>query len=248
MGHSVIGHLDRHSPVPLYYQFKQSLLERFENDEFPIGQPIPPEMDLVTGYGISRATVRRAMQEMEHEGYIHRIPGKGTFVLRTRIRRGLTRMSSFTEDMQERGQKVTSRLLELAPKAPPPYIAQQFGLGAEEPLFYVYRLRLADGLPIVINASYLRLPAEVSLSEKEVCAAVSLWALLELKGLHLIEADRVIEAVLASEERAALLDVPVGTALLQVEGMAYTVNHIPVEYSLVLSSGERYKYSVHLER
>jgi GntR family transcriptional regulator len=240
--------LDRHSPVPLYYQFKQSLLERFENDEFPVGQPMPPEMELVSEYGISRATVRRAMQEMEHEGYIHRQPGKGTFVLRTRIRRGLTRMSSLTEDMLERGQTVTSRLLDFSQKVPPAHIAQQFDLAPETPLLYVYRLRLADGSPIVINVSYIKLPAGISISEKELRATATLWGLLELKGLHLIEADRVIESILASEERAALLDVPVGTALLQVEGMAYTVNHIPVEYSLVISSGERYKYSVHLER
>jgi GntR family transcriptional regulator len=244
----MIGYLDRHSPVPLYYQFKQNLLERFENDEFPIGKPIPTEMDLVNEYGISRATVRRAMHEMEHEGYIHRLPGKGTFVLRTRIKRGLTRMSSFTEDMQERGQTVTSKLLEFGFKLPPPHIAEKFCIGSDEPLLYIYRLRLADGSPIVINCSYIKLPAGVSISGKEVGAAVSLWALLELKGLRLIEADKVIEAVLACEERAVLLDVPVGTALLQVEGMAYTVNHFPVEYSLVISSGERYKYSVHLER
>ncbi len=216
----MIGHLDRRSPVPLYYQFKQSLLERFENDEFRAGQPIPPEMDLVHEYGISRATVRRAMQEMEQEGYIHRTAGKGTVVLRTRIRRGLTRLSSFTEDMQERGQTVTSKLLDFATKAPPPYIAEQFGLSPAEPLLYIYRLRLASSLPIVINESYIRTPTGFSISEKEVQGAVSLWALLEHKGLRLIEADRVIEAVLACEERAALLGVPVGTALLQVEGMA----------------------------
>jgi GntR family transcriptional regulator len=243
-----MGHLDRQSPVPLYFQFKQNLLERFENDEFPIGKPIPAEMDLVDEYGISRATVRRAMQEMEHEGYIHRLPGKGTFVLRTRIKRGLTRMSSLTEDKQERGQKVTSKLLDFSLQLPPPYIADQFGTGSHEPLLYVHRLRLADGSPIVINLSYIKLPAGVSISEKEVRAATSLWALLELKGLRLIESDKVIEAVLACDEHAALLDVPVGAALLQVEGMAYTVNHMPVEYSLVISSGQRYKYSLHLER
>ncbi len=242
------GHLDRRSPSPLYYQFKQSLLERFENGEFPAGRPIPPEMDLMKQYGVSRATVRRAMQEMEHEGYIQRTPGRGTFVLRTRIRRGLTRMSSFTEDMQERGQTVTSQLLDFGLKVPPPHIAQQFGLGPEVTLLFIYRLRLADGSPVVINASYLQLPPQVSIAEQEVRAAGSLWGLLERKGLHLIEADRFIEAVLATEERANLLGVPVGTALLLVEGMAYTINHIPVEYSQVISSSERYKYSLHLER
>jgi GntR family transcriptional regulator len=240
--------LDRHSPVPLYYQFKQHLLERFENDEFPFGHPIPAEMDLLKEYQISRATVRHAMQEMEQDGYVNRIPGKGTFVLRTRVKRGLTRMSSFTEDMLERGQKVISRVLDLGWKIPPVYIAEQFGISAQEQLLHIYRLRLVDNLPIALTHSYIKLPESVSISIDELHNAVSLWSLLEHKGLILIESDRVIEAILANEERAKLLEIPVGSSLLQVEGMAYTTNHIPVEYSLVFNSGERYKYMIHLER
>jgi GntR family transcriptional regulator len=240
--------LDRHSHVPLYYQFKQSLLERFEKGEFPPGQPITVEVDLAKDYCISRATVRRAMQEMTHDGYIHRIPGKGTFILRTRVQRGLTRMSSFSEDMKERGQEVTSRLLEIGHKQPPAYIAEQFHMPPEQPILYICRLRLANDLPLALNFSFIKLPESVSISEEELRETISLWSLLERKGLPLIETDKVIEAVLATEERARLLDVPVGTALLQVEGMAYSINHIPVEFSQVISPGERYKYLVHLER
>ncbi|MDR3574333.1 MAG: GntR family transcriptional regulator [Anaerolineaceae bacterium] len=244
----MIGSLDHRSPVPLHTQFKQTLLERFENNEFPLGLPIPAEIDLARDYQISRATVRRAMQEMEHDGYIHRIPGKGTFVLRARIKRGLTRMSSFTEDMRERGQTVTSRVLDSGLKLPPAHISEQFHTQADEQLLYIYRLRLADDLPIVLSISYIHLPVSASIFEEELHACISLWSLLERKGLRPIESDKIIEAVLANEERAALLDVPVGSALLQVEGMAYTIDHIPVEYSQIVSSGERYKYSIHLER
>lgn len=240
--------LDRHSPVPLYYQFKQHILERFENDEFPYGHPIPPEMDLVKDYQISRATVRRAMQEMEQDGYINRISGKGTFVLRTRVKRGLTRMSSFTEDMHERGQEVISKVLDSGWKVPPPYIAEQFRIAPEEALLHIYRLRLVDNLPIALTQSFMKIPESVSITIDELRTAVSLWSLLDHKGLILIESDKVIEAILANEERAKLLEIPVGAALLQVEGMAYTTNHIPVEYSVVINSGERYKYMMHLER
>ena len=242
------GPLDRNSPVPLYYQFKQHLLERFENDEFSYGEPIPPEMELVKDYQISRATVRHALQEMEHEGYINRISGKGTFILRTRIKRGLTRMSSFTEDMQERGQKVISKVLDSGYNVPPLYISEQFGIAHEGRLLYIYRLRLVDDLPIALTQSYIKTPASISITLEELQTSISVWTLLEDKGLFLIETDKVIEAILANEERAALLDIPVGAALLQTEGMAYTTNHQPIEYSLIFSPGERYKYMMHLER
>ena len=239
--------LDRRSPVPLHYQFKQSMLERFENGEFPPGTPIPPEMDLMRDYAISRATVRRALQEMEHLGYINRIPGKGTFVLRTRIKRGLSQLTSFSEDMQERGQQVTSKLLDFGNKVPPAYVAEMFQIPPKTPLLYIYRLRMAENLPLALNISYIHLPADTTITEDELNLTVSLWGLLARKGLQLIEADKVIEAIQANEERAALLNIPVGSALLMVESMAYSLNHLPVEYSQVISSGERYKYSLHQE-
>lgn len=241
-------HLDRYSPIPLYYQLKQKLLESFESGEFPLGKPIPAEMDLTKTLNISRATVRRAMQELEHEGYINRLPGKGTFVLHTHINRGLTRLTSFTEDMQARNQKVSSQLLDFGHKEPAPHIAELFQIHREDLILYIYRLRLADDLPIAINISYVKLPENVSISESELMETVSLWELLDRKGIRPIESDRVIEAFSAKEEYAHLLKVPLGAALLQVNGMAYTVGHLPVEYSQVISSGERYKYALHLER
>ncbi len=240
-------YLDRRSPVPLHHQFKQCMLERFENGEFQPGTPIPPEMDLMKEYAISRATVRRALQEMEHLGYINRIAGKGTFVLRTRIKRGLSRLTSFSEDMQERGQEVTSRLLDFGLKTPPPFVAEMFHSQPNQLLLYIYRLRLAGNLPIAVNISYINLPVGTTITEEELNLSISLWSLLARKGLQLIEADKVIGAIQANEERAALLNTPVGAALLMVESMAYTLNHLPVEYSQVISSGERYKYSLHQE-
>lgn len=240
--------LDRHSPIPLYFQFKQHLLERFGKDEFQCGHPLPPEMDLVKDFQISRATVRRALHEMEHDGYINRIPGKGTFVLRTRIKRGLTRMTSFSEDMRERGQTVTSQVLEAIWKVPPLYISEQFRIPDNEELMYIYRLRLADNLPIALSKSYLKIPENIGISLDDLRNTVSIWALLEHRGVLLIETDKLLEASLANKEQSQLLGIPVGTALLQVEGMAYSTNHIPVEYSLILNSGEGYRYMIHLER
>jgi GntR family transcriptional regulator len=113
---------------------------------------------------------------------------------------------------------------------------------------YLFRQRLVDEVPIALNVSYIRLPADVCVSEGELAANTSLWSLLEFKGIRLIETDKVISAILADEEYAPLLNVPVGVALLMVEGLVYTINHVPVEFSQVISLGDRYKYSVHLNR
>lgn len=240
--------LDRNSPVPLYHQLKEFLLERVERGDYPVGDSIPTEMELVEGYGISRATVRRAMQELEQEGVIDRLPGKGTFVLRAKVKRGLTRLTSFTEDMQARGYEVTSRLLKCSKEKPPSYVAEMLHTPLDQPLLFISRLRYADEKPIAINNSYLNLPEGIFINEDELRRTGSLFALLERKGIKIMESERTIEAVAANEERARLLGMPAGAPLLLVEGVVYTLNHMAVEYHQVISCGDRYKYSLHLDR
>ena len=240
--------LNRQSPIPLYHQLKEYLIERLENGDFPIDEPLPTEMEIIKQFTVSRATVRRAMQELEFDGYIQRLPGKGTFILRTKLKRGLSRLNSFTEDMAERGQVVTSKLLHFDVRQPPAQIAEKLKISADYSVLYIYRLRLADAIPMALNISYLHLPDGVSIERSELEMTASLWSILEQKNIHLIEADKSIEAIAADEERARLLAMPVGAPLLLVEGIVYTTGHVPVEYHQVISSGERYKYSLHLDR
>lgn len=243
-----MNYIDRHSPVPLYHQFKEYLIERIESGDYPVGQTIPAEMELVSKFGVSRATVRRAMQELEQDGYINRAAGRGTFVLRTKLSRGLSHLTSFTEEMHARGQKVTTRILNYSHITPPPHVAEMLQADADTPLLYIHRLRFADQIPIAISVSYLKLPDGVAISEEELNQSQSLWTLLERKGIPLLEADKTIVAASANEERAGLLGIHPGTSLLVVEGVAYTYNHLAVEYHQVISGGERYQYSLHLTR
>jgi GntR family transcriptional regulator len=105
-----------------------------------------------------------------------------------------------------------------------------------------------DSDPVALNSSFLNLPDGVSVAESEVEQAGSLYALLEAKGVPPMEANRTLEAIEANEEQATFLGVSVGSPLLLVEGMAYSLNHRPIEYHQVISVGGRYKYNVHLMR
>lgn len=239
--------IDRNIPLPLYYQLKQLLLEHIEDGRYPIGDKLPPEMELMKEFRVSRATVRRAMQELEYDGYIQRVSGKGTFVLRVKLKRGLSRLTSFTEDMKEQGKTVNSQLLEFSIKTPPAKIANLLGVNPEIELTYIYRLRFADGIPIALNVSYLNLPTGVQVTESEIKEVVSLFSLLENKGIQLAETDKTIEAISANEEHATYLNMNVGEPLILVEGVVYTLNHFPVEFHQVISCGERHKYFLHLE-
>jgi GntR family transcriptional regulator len=243
-----LEHLDRRSPIPLYHQLKVSLVQRVEEGIFSLGKPLPTEVELTETYGISRATVRRAMQEIERDGYIYRVPGKGTFIIRTTVKRGLSRLSSFSEDMRERGLRVTTEILDFHILPAPENIADMLQVEPEQPIVYINRLRYTEKSPIAINISYLNLPDSITIAENELERKGSLWALLEDKGVPLITVDKTIKSVLANEDNAKLLKISIGAPLLLVEGVLYTTNQVPVEYHQVISSGDRYTYSVHLER
>lgn len=240
--------LDRNSPIPLYHQLKEILVECIHSGVFTLDQPFPTEAQIVKEYAVSRVTVRRALQEMAQEGYIYRIPGRGTFIIRKKVSRELSRLTSFTEDMQARGQTVTTKVLEVSFVEANPVVAEKLGVQLGARLMYVNRLRLVDRDPIAINFSYLNLPPKVEISKEELMQTNSLWALIQSKKVPLLEADKTIEAIAADKHQARLLQVLPGAPLLVVEGIVYTTNHIPVEYYQVISRGDRYKYAVHQAR
>lgn len=240
--------LDRRSPVPLYHQLREQIVAGVENGDVPVGATLPPEEDLVDLLGVSRHTVRRAMQELEYDGYILRVAGRGTTVLRTKVSRRLTRLTSFSEDMQQRGQRVSSRILAFETVPAPGHVAEKLCVSSGTLVTYIYRLRSADGIPIALTISYIPFPANAAVTQSDLERFGSLYALFERHNIPILEADRTLEAMAANEEHARLLDLPVGAPLLLVEGVAYSQNHVPIEYHQVISAGARYKYAIHTIR
>lgn len=241
--------LNRFSSAPLYDQLKQALLVRIKNGEFTSDTPLPTETELIKQYDVSRITVRRAMRELELEGHIYRIPGKGTFILEPKIKREMSRLTSFTEDMLDRQiTDISSRLLDFHQEPASEHVAEKLGISPQTPVWFIRRLRIADDQPIAIGIAYISLPPHIAISAIELEEVGSLFALLESKGVTLIEADRNIEAILANQESAKLLEVQEGAPLLFVEGVVYTQNNAPIEYHQIIGCGERYKYSLFLKR
>ena len=242
--------IDRRSPLPLYSQLKNILLQELEEGLHPPGSVLPPEMTLVDHFGISRATVRQAIKELEHEGYISRIQGKGTIVIREKssLNRGLSQLTSFTEDMKAHGYETATNILNFEVTVAPHKIADWLKIPQEKPVIHINRLRIVNKIPVAINTSFVNLPAGISMSREDLERTVSLYTLFEMKRIPLLESDKTIEAISADEEQARLLVVPIGNPLLKVEGVVFTLNHQPLEYHVVISRSDMYKYSLHLLR
>jgi GntR family transcriptional regulator len=241
---------DRTTEVPLYRHIEEDLLSQITQGSLQSGDMIPAERELCEHYGVSRITVRRAISELETRGYVQRYQGKGTFVSRTRIKREMGQLLSFSEEMRSQGHAPGSKLLNLQHRGADASIASALQLEEGEPVWIVERLRLADDEVISLSISYLHLPMDTYLTPLELGGGSSLWSLLADKGIHITEGNTSVRAAVADSHYAALLGVAEGDPLLVREGVNYSAKgqSIPVEAFEIVSRADRYQYSLHLIR
>ncbi|HTG53558.1 MAG TPA: FAD-dependent oxidoreductase, partial [Gemmatimonadaceae bacterium] len=119
------------------------------------GSQLPTENDLIARFGVSRPTVRRAVQNLVSRGLVEIQRGRGTYVTRPKITQELTALSGFVEDMQALGRHPTARLLDKQLVAADKTVAQQLALPAGSLVVRIRRVRLADGEPVSFDETYL---------------------------------------------------------------------------------------------
>lgn len=237
----------RRDPVPLYFQLKQILIDMIENEELRPGECIPSERELSEKYQISRMTVRQAITELVHEGLLYRQQGRGTFVAEPKIEQGLFTLTSFTEDMLQRGLKPETRLLESAVINAPRKVERVLELSMDRRVLQIRRLRLADGEPMALETSHLAYNLCKSMADEELSG--SLYRLLEEKyGLTLGRARQTLEPVLANPDEAEMLGTGPGAPLLLLQRVTYLASGKPLELVKAVYRGDRYKFTVELHR
>lgn len=105
-------HIDKQSPIPIYYQIMEQLKSQIKNGELQPDAPLPSEREYSEQFGISRMTVRQALSNLVNEGFLYRQKGRGTFVSRPKMEQTLQGLTSFTEDMKSRGMVPSSKLVD----------------------------------------------------------------------------------------------------------------------------------------
>jgi GntR family transcriptional regulator len=237
--------VDRNSPVPLHVQLERLLLTQIQADLLPPGSQLPPELELVEAYGLSRTTVRQAIAALVKKGFLYRVQGRGTFVTPRMAPQNTNLLTSFSELTRARGRTPGTRLLAASVVAAPPEAA--IALQLDGPVMEVKRLRLADGAPIEYHVSYL--PARYALDPEAIARGASMYELLaQGYGVRIVAADEALDAVAADAEAASLLCVEPGAPLLRVVRVTYDDSNAPVEYVTRLCRGGEDKYHVRLMR
>jgi GntR family transcriptional regulator len=241
--------LDKSTPVPLYYQLKQQLLERIVSSQLAVDEQIPNEIDIGDALGISRSTVRQAFNELVSEGYLYRIKAKGTFVSRPKVDEGFfQKLESFNSEMLQKGLTPSTKVLELKAIPGIKKINAKLGIPPEARLIYLCRLRYADSDPVVYLETYLPHDNYSGLMEEDFTEQ-SLYSVLECRyNARVVKATREIEAVPANQAEAKFLHIPRNAAICLVKTLATLSGDIPVEYSIARYRGDRNKFSVELIR
>ncbi|MBK8022830.1 MAG: GntR family transcriptional regulator [Chloroflexi bacterium] len=238
---------DGASAVPLYEQLKEMLLAQLRSNDLSVGHKLPPERELMQQYGVSRSTVRRALDELEQQGYVTRMQGVGTVVSKPKIRPEMMTLTSFTEDMKARGLKPGSVTLTLDLVEPSPAVRAGLRFETDSRVWYIKRLRLADDMPVGIHELYI--PSTLGFAPHDLSAMQSYYDLvLERHRLKPVYATEHFTAKNADQEEARLLEIPAGSALLQIARVTYADNGAPFEYVNLVYRADRYEYAVTLYR
>lgn len=236
---------EREPGNPLYLQLKHHLLRRIQAGEWQEGQHIPTEAEMKEEYGLSRATVRQALEELESEGYIERKRRFGTIVSRQRIKPELLKLTSFTEDVLARGLSPESKTLDVDFVTPPLRAREAFRLEPQEKVWRIRRLRSASGEPFGLHELYL--PPTLQFSPRDLSGMVSYYKLLEERhGLKPANAAEHLTASVANKQEAALLKIAEGAPLLVAWRTTFDENNQIIECVKILYRADRYEYTIQL--
>jgi GntR family transcriptional regulator len=242
--------IDPNDFLPRYYQLANILREQISNGKLEPHQPIPSERQLETIYSVSRTTIRQAIDLLVRQGFLYREHGRGTFVSPQKLQKGISELTSFTEDMKQRGLVPGQKILEIGMVQAPEKVRQHLELPAGADLVLgIERLRLGDGVPMGLQTSYYCLPEGQTITRQELEEVGSIYRILQEK-FHLIptEADETLEVTLATPREASLLQIDPGSPLLLSERTTYSQYRRVFEFVKILYRGDRYKYIAKLTR
>lgn len=245
---SLITGLDETAARPLYLQLRDTLLRRIEAGEYTPHQRLPSERELSRAFRVSRITVRQALAELAQSGRVYTRVGKGTYVSDPSARQPLGSLFGFSESVRRHGRVPSSSLLEAGLIRADQTIAARLQLAPGAEVVRLRRVRKADGVPIVIELTHLPHAACPGLLQK-MTGEISLYAMLEESyGLRMVSAEVTLEAALADETEAALLQIARPAAVLRMEQVSHAADGRPMEFTRSTYRGDGYRFNATLHR
>ncbi len=235
--------VDRSSPIPLYFQVAAQLEQAIVDGELVPGERIPNEMTLADELGLSRPTMRQALQTLVDKGMLVRKRGVGTQVVKSQIRRQVE-LTSLNDDLIRTGQDPSTRVLSLGREPADPATAAELRIKASEPIWRVERLRSIGEQPLALMSNVI--PCSIIDLEAVDLSRRGLYQTLRSAGVHIRVAHQQIGARKADAREARLLTERRGSPLLTMRRTAYDDAGSAVELGLHTYRPDLYSFEVTL--
>jgi len=232
----------------LYARVETVLAGEITDGDLKVGDQLPTEDSLIVRFAVSRITVRRAIQNLVSRGLVEIRRGRGTFVAAPKITQDLKELSGFVEDMHLIGRKPTARVVGKEIVTANATVARQLALTRGERVVRIRRVRLADGVPLSFDETYLPLEIGKKIISNNL-KVEPIFSLLERKyDVPLIEAEYKLDAVAAENEVARALKVKPGSPIFRIERTSYSTGSRPVDYETLYYRGDLVRFVTRLVR
>ena len=230
---------------PLYVTIRRDVLSNIQDGTWPIGEQLPSEEEFQKQYDVSRGTVRRALSQLESEGFVIRRPGRGTFVTRLvpRLQRRLGEIVSFTKQLADAGYKPTTEVLAtgvIKVSEAEGRVQEAFGISNDADIVHIKRLRLGDGIPFSIQSVYFLPQESTGILEQDLSQLFKLYE--QTFDRKIMSADETLQSVGATAEEATLLGLKPGDPVMHRDRISFDQDNQPFEVLHSVDRGDRYVY------
>ncbi len=239
--------IDKDSRIPLYYQLMDIILETIGEGNLRENDQLPSERELCETYNVSRSTVRQAIQELEKEGYIYRIHGKGTFVSPEKFKQDLLKFYSFTEEMKRIGKIPSSTVLDFNIVECGEELAKKMKIHTGERIYVFTRLRLADDEPMMLETSHVPCKRFPGLTKKDLQENAMYDIFTKRYNAIFTCAEEIFQSVLTRQDEAKLLQYLPDMPSMMIERITHE-NESIIEYTKGIARGDKFTYHVLLKK
>ncbi len=241
--------INKDLPVPIYFQIAEIIINLIKSEKLKVGEQLPTEEELCRIFNTSRMTIRQALNSLSKAGYIIKKKAKGTFVASNKINFELSKLHSFSEDMESRGFRVTNKILDKKIIKYDKFIYDKLNLPDDSiKVLKLKRLRYVNNSPAAIETSYIPLDKCPGIEDEDMENNSLFKIFINKYNLIINYSRQTLIPIIANKSIAKLLEIKEGTPLIKMEGHTFLNNNAPIEFVEGIYNGERYKFTIEMKR
>lgn len=234
--------------VPLYVKIKEDIRTQIMDGTYPPLSKLPSEHQLCDLFKVSRITVRQALNDLQRDGLIHKMHGRGTFVSKHKASQNISSLQGFTEAMSPMGHKVTSRLHSFRYLPAPETIAVQLDISPQTPIAEIIRVRVLDDTPVSFETTYVPRNLGERLAASDLVNRDMFNILEKDCNIPLAYAEVAINAVGVLPEMVDSLQMNINEPVLRIDRQVFDIENKPFLYEQLYFRSNIFQYKLRIDR